>query len=193
MFILYALLVGVVLGLLVGGRPAGLASLHLRWQAAIVGGLVFQVVLFAGPVAERVGQLGPPLYVLSTLLVVAAMARNWAVAGIPVVVAGAVCNLAAVLSNGGFMPASPAALAIAGRVVPAAYSNSSQVADPSLWPLTDVFALPAWLPLANVFSVGDVLIGAGIVVVVVVHMRRRPEPAAMPPGTVQSPGGASAH
>ena len=26
-------------------------------------------------------------------------------------------------------------------------------------PLTDIFALPAWLPFANVFSIGDVLIG----------------------------------
>ena len=30
-------------------------------------------------------------------------------------------------------------------------------AEPALGPLTDRFALPAWLPLANVFSVGDVL------------------------------------
>jgi hypothetical protein len=192
MFILYAVLVGVLAGFLLGGRPGGLASLRLRWPAVIVGGLLFQVVLFAGPVTERIGDLGPPLYVASTLAVVAAMARNWAVTGIPAVIAGALCNLAAVLSNAGFMPASPTALAAAGRIVPAAYSNSSEVASPVVWALTDIFALPAWLPLANVFSVGDVLIGIGVVVVIVVHMRR-PAPAGRPAADAPATGGASAH
>ena len=33
---------------------------------------------------------------------------------------------------------------------------------PALQPLTDIFAVPAWVPLANVFSVGDVLIAVGV-------------------------------
>jgi hypothetical protein len=181
-FILYAVALGVLLGFLAGGRPAGLATLRLRWQAAIMGGLLFQVVLFAEPVAERVGDLGPVLYVGSTLVVVAAMVRNWRVSGIPVVVAGSACNLAAVLANGGFMPASPGALVASGKAAPVIYSNSSVVPDPALWPLTDIFALPSWLPLANVFSVGDVLIGAGIALVIVIHMRRRVVAAAPPAG-----------
>ncbi len=193
MFILYAVAVGIVVGALTGGRSAGLAALRLHWQAAIAGGLLFQVVLFAGPVTERVGALGPPLYVLSTLVVIAAMARNWAVTGLPVVIVGALCNLTAVLANGGFMPASPTALAAAGRVLSAAYSNSTSVVDPAVWPLTDIFALPAWLPLSNVFSVGDVLIGMGVAVVIVAHMRR---PARVGEGVdtaAASAGGASAH
>ena len=50
--------------------------------------------------------------------------------------------------------------------------------DPMLAPLTDIFALPTWLPFANVFSIGDVLIGIGVVWAIVVAMRsadsRRP-------------------
>ena len=46
------------------------------------------------------------------------------------------------------------------------------VARPVLEPLTDQFALPRWLPLANVFSVGDVLIALGVLVLIVVVMRR---------------------
>jgi hypothetical protein len=41
-------------------------------------------------------------------------------------------------------------------------------------PLTDIFALPGWLPFANVFSIGDVLIGVGLVVVIAAGMRRAP-------------------
>jgi len=31
--------------------------------------------------------------------------------------------------------------------------------------------LPSWLPLANVFSIGDVLIGVGVIVAIVLSMR----------------------
>ena len=199
MFILYAVALGVVVGLLAGGRPSGLASLSIRWPALIVGGLLAQVVLFAGPVAARVSELpawvGPALYLGSTVAVAAAVLRNWSIAGIPLVVAGAACNLAAVVANGGYMPAAPAALIASGKAAPVIYSNSSVVPDPALWPLTDVFALPSWLPAANVFSVGAVLIGLGIATVIVVAMRRRPGPTAQEPTVlpVAGAGGARAH
>jgi multisubunit Na+/H+ antiporter MnhE subunit len=53
-------------------------------------------------------------------------------------------------------------------------TNSVVVDRPALEPLTDVFALPAWLPLANVFSVGDVLIGLGIAIAIAAAMRHEP-------------------
>ena len=58
------------------------------------------------------------------------------------------------------MPADPGALDIAG-LPPGDHANSVVLADPALRPLTDIFAIPAWLPMANVFSVGDVLIAVG--------------------------------
>jgi len=70
------------------------------------------------------------------------------------------------------MPASPDALARLGATVGSGYSNSREVTAPALAPLTDIFALPAWLPFANVFSIGDVLIGAGVAVAIVAAMRR---------------------
>ena len=63
------------------------------------------------------------------------------------------------------------------RSVATGFSNSVVVADPALRPLTDIFALPAWLPFANVFSIGDVLIGVGIAVVIALAMRRDARPA----------------
>ena len=64
-------------------------------------------------------------------------------------------------------------------------TNSVVVANPALAFLTDIFAMPSWLPFANVFSLGDVLIGVGIAVAIVAGMRRpttavpsRPDPEA---------------
>ena len=121
MFLLYAVVAGIGIGLLLGGRLSGLAALEIRWPAAIVGGLLVQVVLFSPPVAARVGDLGPPLYVASTMLVGAAVLRNWRVPGIPLVAVGAASNLAAILANGGSMPAGRAAIELIGgpgRAVP---------------------------------------------------------------------------
>lgn len=172
MFILYSLGAGLLVGLALGGRLAGLAELKLRWSWLFLAGLGVQVVLFSAPVAERIGSLGAPIYVVSTTLVALAVLANRRTPGMPIVALGALANLAAIVANGGYMPASAAAMAALGRTPPDVYSNSSYVADPALAPLTDIFALPPWLPWTNVFSIGDVLIAVGVVVVVAVAMRR---------------------
>lgn len=171
MFILYAIPVGIGLGWLLGGRLERLADIRFRWAPLAVGGLLAQVVLFAGPVAERVGDLGPPLYVGSTVAVLAAVVRNARISGLPLVIAGAVSNLLAIGANGGVMPASPDAVAALGMEASGGFSNSVVLADPALRPLTDIFALPAWVPFANVFSIGDVLIGVGVATAIAFGMR----------------------
>ncbi len=173
MFILYAILIGLLVGFVAGGRLSGLAAIQLRWSWVILLGLFVQVVLFSEPVSARIGSLGPPIYVASTAAVIAAVLANRRVTGMPILALGAASNLAAIVANGGFMPADPAAVASLGAARPAGYSNSAIVADPALAPLTDIFALPAWVPFANVFSVGDVLIGVGVGVVIVMAMRTR--------------------
>ena len=171
MFILYGLLAGIVAGLALGGRPGGVAALRLRWIPLVVTGMFAQVILFSGPVSDRVGSLGPILYVGSTALVLIAVLRNFRLPGLVVVAAGGACNLAAIVANGGYMPASPGALAAIGYAMGSTYSNSAVVAHPALEPLTDIFFLPRWIPFSNVFSVGDVLIAAGVAVVIAWAMR----------------------
>jgi hypothetical protein len=172
MFMLYAFAVGVLVGKLMGGSLARLDQIRVRWAALAVSGLLVQVVLFFGPVAERVGPLGTPIYVGSTALVLVVVVRNLAIPGLALVAVGALSNLVAITANGGQMPASPEAMAFLGKTVHAGYSNSAVVGAPVLAPLTDVFALPPFLPFANVFSVGDVLIGLGVAAVIVTAMRR---------------------
>jgi len=172
-FILYAIAIGLLVGFVAGGRPAGLADLHLRWSWVILAGLVVQVVLFSEPVSERIGTLGPPIYVASTAMVIGAIVANRAITGMLVVATGAASNLAAIVANGGYMPAGAQAMAALGTPHPTTYSNSTFIPDPALAPLTDIFALPVWVPFANVFSIGDVVIGIGIAIVIVSAMRSR--------------------
>ena len=81
-------------------------------------------------------------------------------------------HLLAVVANGGAMPASPAALDALGFGV-GGNTNSVVVAQPAFEPLTDIFAMPRWMPFANIFSIGDVVIGVGVAIAIAAAMRAR--------------------
>ena len=178
MFVLYAIPIGIALGFLLGGRLDRLGELRFEWGWLAVAGLLVQVVLFSGFVEEGLGRgVGEAIYVASTGAVLVAVWRNLSVPGLPVVAVGAISNLAAIVANEGIMPTTAEALAAAGKDAGEGFSNSAIVADPALAPLTDIFALPPWVPVANVFSIGDVLIGLGIVLVIAIGMREAGRPA----------------
>jgi hypothetical protein len=171
----YAFVAGLILGRLSGGRLRNLEHLRFTWWPLAVGGLAVQVVLFARPIAERVGPEGPLIYVLSTLAVMAALLRNLSHPGLVVIAVGAALNLAAVLANGGAMPSAPEAwLALDGvaELPVTHFSNSVLIGPDTRLPfLGDIFVWPRPLPLANVFSIGDVVIAAGAVLFLVAAMR----------------------
>lgn len=182
MLLLYSIGVGLLLGKVAGGRAAALSGVHFRWWGVALVGLAFQVVLFSTPVGDQVGPWGPALYVGSTIAVLAALLRNVRLPGFSLIAFGAACNLLAIVSNGGRMPASPAAFeALNGRaVVPTdSFSNSVLAGPGTQFPfLGDILVLPRPFPFANVFSVGDLVIGIGAALFVVVAMRS-PRPRAV--------------
>ncbi|TMF40393.1 MAG: hypothetical protein E6I26_03160 [Chloroflexi bacterium] len=176
MFILYGLVAGVLAGLILGGRIDGLAAVRFRLAPIAVIALAVQIGLFS-PLADPLpDDVTRAIYLASTSAVAIVVLANLRLTGVPLIVLGSGLNLAAIAANGGAMPASPSALASLGMGV-GGNTNSVVVEHPALEPLTDLFALPAWLPLANVFSVGDVLIGIGVAVVIAAAMRRSPAPA----------------
>src|SRR6185437_13034710 len=72
-------------------------------------------------------------------------------------------NAVTIAVNGGTLPASRSALATAGiRPVAGDFNNSGVLAHPHLAWLGDVIPVPASVPMANVFSIGDLLILLGL-------------------------------
>jgi len=172
-FVLIAIPIGVVIGLLVGGRIERLSQLRFHWAWLAIAGLAIQLVLFSTSMADSLPPgVGEAIYVASTGMVLIAVWRNLAVPGLAIVAVGAISNLAAVVANGGVMPTTIDAVRTAGLASEAGFSNSAVLADPALAPLTDIFAVPAGMPLANVFSIGDVLIAVGLIVTIALGMRR---------------------
>lgn len=193
MLLLYSIAAGLIVGRLLGGRVRNLEHVHFVWWQLALAGLFVQLVLFAGPVEERVGPEGPAIYVLSTLAVMVALLRNLRLPGLAIIAVGATLNLVPVLANGGAMPSAPEAwLQLTGvAALPVThFSNSVLIGRDTLFPfLGDVFVFPRPLPMANVFSIGDAVIALGAVVFLVGAMRRTGEPrpplASVAPQAVQ--------
>ncbi len=188
MILLYALIAGVAAGLVLHGSLGRFADVQVRWAPVVLVAFAAQLIAFSEPVGRHIGDLGPSVYVVSTVAVFVAVLRNIRLTGVPLVAAGGLSNLVAVLANGGYMPASAPALLAAGRTIPEGYSNSTESVTPAFGVLTDVFATPSWLPAANVFSIGDVMIGLGLIVAIVAIMRGDAGASAKLPQKDRAPG-----
>jgi hypothetical protein len=148
--------------LLAGGSLRRLGGLRFRGTWILVAALLAQVLAIeVVPDANH--------SVLSAVHLATYVAAGWYVVlnrripGLWIVALGAASNGVAIAANGGTLPASRSALETAGiHLEPGEFMNSGVLADPHLGFLGDVFAIPAGVPLANVFSVGDVLIVLGV-------------------------------
>jgi hypothetical protein len=160
MIISVAALAAVLIPLLLGGRLSRLATVPFRHVTWIVAALAIQIVvieLLPGPVVV-LQMAHVATYAMAGWFLVA----NRRVPGLWLLATGAALNGLAITLNGGTLPARLGALQSAGIHLSAdQFTNSGLLPHPRLAFLGDIFAIPAGLPLANVFSIGDVLIVLG--------------------------------
>jgi hypothetical protein len=156
------LLLALLLSLVLGGSLRAIGEIRLRSLWLFYAAIGAQVVAF--PFAflpwTTPDSLQRALWLCSYALLATGAARNAHIRGVRVIAVGMALNLAAVVVNGGRMPVLPDAMRDAGHEY-GVRMNSVAAADPRLDWLVDRWAAPEWVPLANVFSVGDVVIALG--------------------------------
>jgi DHA3 family macrolide efflux protein-like MFS transporter len=169
--LLIAVIVGVVAGLLAGGRISNLLSVRLRYGALILAALIlrFATQWLIEQGVEVVDQWRVALLAASFGSLVFALWLNRSQPGLLLAMVGIGANGLAILVNAGYMPVYLPALQVAGLTT-ADLSPTFHVALPETLgirflldagPLGDI--LPVTIPvLANVISVGDVLLATGI-------------------------------
>lgn len=147
---------------LCAGRLSALRDVELRARWLPVTALGVQVLIITVMPGALAG-VHAPVHLATYALLALFLWSNRRLPGLWLVAAGAAANVAAIVANGGVMPASPDALATAGMPATLAgeYANSAVVEAPRLAFLGDVFAIPQSWPFTNVFSMGDMLIAAG--------------------------------
>ena len=150
---------------LTGGSLTRLAELRLRMPGLALAALGIQVLIVSIAPGGLAG-LHEILHIGSYALLAAFGWVNRRITGVPVVMAGGALNLIAILANGGVMPADPdVAARAASHAAPGEFINSTAVGDARLGFLGDRLATPASLPLHNVYSIGDVVIVIGLLIV----------------------------
>ena len=167
----------LLLGLAHGGSLSRWATVQVRWWPLAAVCLLVQVALFS-PLLETLPVIivcGPWLYVLSLVGVLGALlanARSGGASRLPLTLAalGIALNCLVIVVNGGYMPRSDDAAASLGMPPTAQLAQARLINVESIggetrlaW-LGDIIAQPNWLPLANVVSVGDLLLSGGLAV-----------------------------
>lgn len=159
MLVLALCVIAVISPLLALRWPAGLLLHRWHWPLLIWVALVVQSVVLN---VTLPGPLAPVMHVLTYVAALGFAWRNRRAAGVWIVAAGALTNGLTIALNGGTLPASAAAAEAAGIEQGTDFANSAVLDNPVLPWLGDMFAWPAPFPLANTFSVGDVLIVLGV-------------------------------
>ncbi len=166
MILLAAFLLVVAVVPLLRGQLTRLATVELRGTPLLLGATVVQAVITQLSV-DVPRDVTEAAHLASYLLAGAFVWANRQLPWLWLAALGGASNFVVIVVNGGVMPASAEALALAGRSGTGTdFANSALIDSPRLWFLGDVFAVPAAWPLANVFSIGDVvlLVGAALLV-----------------------------
>jgi hypothetical protein len=170
MIILVVLALSIIVAIARGGRLQNLAHLNLRWRGVILAGFLIQILIFSSFWQERSETRAWTNwgYILSLLVLLVALIYNYRLPGISVITLGFFFNLVAIALNGGYMPASPTAMQTAGMPVllPGQVVGNSIGMGPAtvLFFLGDVFPIPRGFIFPNVFSIGDIVIAVGAVI-----------------------------
>jgi len=181
---LWAVGIGVIVGLIRGGNLANLGRLRLRATYLILLALLIQVLIFPLGSGGPVVAVGTAYFhLLSYALLLAFVVLNRRYPEILVMGVGLVLNLVVIAANGGYMPASAIALTRAGLPEVATalreglhHANTVLMGEATrLNFLGDFLYLPAGVPLATAFSIGDVVLGLGLAVLLARRMVKRRE------------------
>lgn len=167
-----ALLVGYARG----GRLANLARvrLHRGWLVAVavlVQALLTVVSAVDGPVEALTG----PVLLASHLALFVFVWRNRLLPGMALIFAGFAMNATVITANGAMPVSRDALFAVSGgatTVIPPGKHRLLADGDSLVW-LADIIPIPA---LRTVVSAGDVVLGAGVAILVVNLMLAFPPP-----------------
>lgn len=163
MIVVVCTAIGVGSALFSWARIKRLASLPLRhvelvWVALVVQLAVFEWLAQYIPMGVTKG-----IHYLTYALCIGFIALNRHIFGAWLIAIGTSTNLIAIVANDGSMPADVDAWNRSGGrpIPPDVFENSRALSNPRLGFLGDIFAVPKGWPLANVFSIGDILIVVG--------------------------------
>jgi hypothetical protein len=156
-----AIVLGLVFGLLTGGRLENVARLRFRWPWLLVGAVAVREVILLTPIGRI--EAARYVYVLALLAILAWTVWHWRrLGGVWLATAGIALNLIVIVANGARMPV---AADLAGSLL----SHGPVGQYTVMGEATRLNLLGDWIalyPVPEAYSPGDVLIAIGLAIVV---------------------------
>lgn len=180
MFILYAVVLGIIIGYAAKGSIKNFALRPLYWKLLALLSFTVQLIIFSNLtfIEAMPTTLKVILHYFSYLCLLTFIIRNIKNFGLNIAGFGIFLNSLVISLNGGHMPTLPQNLKNTSVGQSAdlinqgeAIHNSVKMTNETLLPwLGDIFYLPSWIPFSNVFSIGDIIIAVGIFIYIVFNM-----------------------
>ncbi len=172
MVVLIVLVLAICVGFIAGGTLRPFEHLKVRWWGIALAGLALQGVSLASDIGRSAGAA---LLVGSYALLLLFAWTNRRLPALWLVMAGLVLNILVIGVNGG-MPVSASALETAGASAEGLLGEGTAKhhlmgPEDRLTSLGDVIGIPP--PIGAVISIGDVLLYAGVAILVVAVMLGR--------------------
>lgn len=167
--------IALIVGLIQKGSLKNLGTIRFKYSFLVLLSIGLQILIFNPYWDNHVGSgaLTTNLYALALLLIYAFLLFNMKLPGMILIALGTLSNGIAIFANQGHMPASLSAYSQAfpervnELVDQQVYYNSVIINEQTRLPyLCDIFWVPHWFPLANVFSIGDVLLCIGAFILI---------------------------
>ncbi|MHB8104136.1 MAG: DUF5317 domain-containing protein [Dehalococcoidales bacterium] len=150
-------------------------ALIIKYWWLIIISVLLRWMPFLFPTTSSLVDFKRVCMILSYILLLFVLLNNIHIRGIWSIIFGTFLNFVAIMTNGGFMPVSPTARYLAGKALlemptHGIVLNGSggiilPISQSKLWLLTDI------LPISFVhvvLSIGDILIGIGVLVVCII-------------------------
>lgn len=184
MLLLTPVLIALIIALLRGGSLRHLATIPLRGASLFLAALAVQIILYLPGIrtSALVHEYGAAIYVVSMGLAIVGALRNWNLGvALRVAALGLALNTVVIALNGGYMPTNAVAMqAVRGTATvreianPHLYGNVHFAGSSTrLTLLSDVIPLRVPGGPGNVYSIGDVLLAAGVATLIY-RVTRRP-------------------
>lgn len=166
MIFIAAIVLGLVFGVLTGGRVENLAKLRFRWPALVLVALIVRAAILITPLNAVDG--AQYVYLLGLVVIVAWTIWHWRrLRGVWVVSLGGALNVLVIAANGARMPVAHES---AGSLDSRGTYGQYTLMDPQ----TNLNFLGDWIrlsPVAGAYSIGDVIIALGLAIVVFLAVR----------------------